>query len=140
MREVIRFIFFILIIITFSCEKEFIIKCADCVSEEPVTTQLIIKVNIGPGPGAYLTTVSLYEGNIEDNILITAYPATGEVISPTVSLNKKYSVAATYLDGDKEYIAIDSAIPRVSYEKTECTNPCYFVYDRTIDVRLKYTK
>lgn len=140
MKEIIRLFFFILLIITFSCEKGLFVKCSDCLSEEPVNTQLIIKVNPNPGPTAYLMTLSLYEGNIEDNILITSYSAFWEDVSPTVSLNKKYTAAATYLDGDKKYIAIDSAIPRVRYEKSQCENPCYYVYDRTIDVRLKYTK
>jgi len=64
--------------------------------------------------------------------------ASGPGFELPVSLNKKYTVTATYqIDGDT-YIAVDSAFPRVKYTKEQCEDPCYFVYDRIVDLRIKY--
>ena len=56
-----------------------------------------------------------------------------------VTLNKKYTLTATYYQPDNYYVAIDAATPRVKFEKNQCDDPCYFVYDKEIDLRLKYT-
>jgi hypothetical protein len=57
-----------------------------------------------------------------------------------VPINKKYTATATYYKSDIKYVAVDSATPRVKYDKNQCDDPCYFVYDRVVDLRLKYTK
>ena len=86
------------------------------------------------------TVINVYEGNLEDSVLYNSYQTTETQALIEVSLNKKYTVTATYHIADDFYIAIDSATPRVRYDKTQCDNPCYFVYDKDINLRLKYTK
>jgi hypothetical protein len=57
-----------------------------------------------------------------------------------VTLNKKYTFSVSYITPEGTFTAIDSATPRVSYNKDQCNDPCYYVYDKVIDLRLKYTK
>ena len=83
--------------------------------------------------------VRVYQGEIEDSVLYAYTEISGEKYTPGVTLNKKYTVTATYYTGGKTYIAIDSAVPKVKYIEDQCEEPCYFVYDRVIDLRLKYT-
>jgi hypothetical protein len=126
-------------VLCFSCEdKGLIVKCVDCYPNEPVKTELELKLDL-----AYFgteTLINVYEGNLEDSILYSSYTVTGESKTVTVTLNKKYTVTATYYVPYDYYTAIDSATPRVKLEKSQCNDPCYFVYDKTIDLRLKYTR
>ena len=131
-------IFFILVF-SFSCEEQgLIVKCPDCTIDEPVDTQLDIKLD--PRYQGTQIVLNIYEGNIEDSILYRTYTTGSPTTSITVTLNKKYTVTSTYFSAGTKYVAVDSATPRVKYEKDQCDDPCYFVYDRKIDLRLKYTK
>ena len=139
MAHIQKILFLLFIVELFSCEKQgLIVKCPDCVSDEPVKTSLNVKLDEGSDSSP--TVINVYEGNFEDSVLYSSYKATETYFTILVSLNKKYTVTATYHIGDNYYIAIDSATPRVRYDKTQCDNPCYFVYDKDIDLRLKYTK
>ena len=135
--------FRILILLTFafffSCEEQgLFIKCTDCISEEPVNTNLEIK--LGLSSNGYYTLVKIYEGNLEDSILYTSQSTNiTYFLKVPVVINKKYTVTATYYIPDNHYTTVDSATPRVKYEKDQCDDPCYFVYDKVIDLRLKYT-
>jgi hypothetical protein len=139
MRIVIRFILLIALIFCFSCEKGgFFVNCADCIETEPLKTELKIKFDGGTYP--YVTKISVYEGNLEDSVLYTTMEIAGTSTTITTILNKKYTATATYLKSDIEYVTVDSATPRVAYNKDSCDKPCYYVYDNVIDLRLRYVK
>jgi len=141
MQKGLRILFLPIVAICFSCEDQgLFVKCADCVADEPVKTELEIKLeNSTYYPDAI---IQIWEGNLEDNVLLItstlrAYTST---YRQEVTINKKYTVTATYNFLTDTYIAVDSATPRVKYEKNQCNDPCYYVYDKVIDLRLKYTK
>jgi hypothetical protein len=138
MENILRILFFLLLIISFSCEDQpFIIQCADCTEDEPVDTELTAKLD---SKYYYQSVVEIWEGNIEDSILVGSAVAYSDTFILRVTLNKKYTLTATYYVSDDKYIAVDSATPRVKYDKAQCDNPCYYVYDRKCDLRLKYTR
>jgi hypothetical protein len=127
-------------IFSFSCEDQgLIVRCPDCKENEPSKTELELKLNLSDNR-SLSALITVYEGNIEDNIIYDTFQTKDENSSITVPLNKKYTVTATYTIPDNSYIAVDSATPKVRFEKSQCDNPCYFVYDRILDLRLKYTK
>lgn len=137
MRKIIRIISLLILTVSLSCEKQgLIVNCSDCIADEPFETDL--KVVFG---GNFIISgtvlINVYEGNLEDNVLYSSINATSTKITIPVTINKKYTVTATYNITDSKYIAVDSATPRVKYEKNQCNNPCYYVYDRNIDLRLK---
>jgi hypothetical protein len=136
MLKIIRIILFPLLIIIFSCEdKGFIVRCSDCTAEEPVSTDLTAQLD----PDHYTSAViSIWDGNLEDSLLITSFPAYGETVSEEVVLNKKYTITAAYTLGGSEVIAVDSATPHVKYEKSQCDEPCYFIYDKKVNLKLHY--
>lgn len=43
----------------------------------------------------------------------------------------------SFFDGQK-YITTGAARPKVRYDETSCDEPCYYVYDNVIDLRLRY--
>ena len=121
----------------FSCEDQgLIVKCPDCVSDEPVKTNLDVKLDLNYMGMSVL--VNVYEGNLEDSILYYTIGVNAEKTTIPVTLNKKYTITATYFQSGNYYVTIDAATPRVRYEKNQCDDPCYFVYDKEIDLRLKY--
>ncbi len=82
--------------------------------------------------------VFVYEGELEDNVVYDSALASLSEISFLVSLNKLYTFTATYSISGNIYTAVDSASPKVKYTKDDCEDPCYFIYDKTVDLRLKY--
>jgi hypothetical protein len=139
MRKLIKLLLSFTIILFLSCEDQgLIVKCPDCLTDEPKETGLEVKVDSETFATPVL--IKVYEGNLEDSVLYSSVNLSASSTTISVTINKKYTVMATYHLNDNYYTAVDSATPRVRYEKDLCDNPCYFVYDRTIDLRLKYTK
>jgi hypothetical protein len=138
MRKTIRIILLLIIIISFSCEKQGLnVNCSDCSVSAPTEANLKVRLDISPIAGSLLITV--YEGNLEDSVVfntVTVYASMKEITIP-VPVNKKFTVTALYNISDIRYIAVDSATPRMRYEKNQCNNPCYYIYDTDIDLRLK---
>jgi hypothetical protein len=135
--------FRILMLLTFafflSCEEQgLFVQCSDCTNSEPLKTNLEVKLDFANY--GYETIINVYEGNIEDSIIYRSFSTSSANTEINVTLNKKYTLTATYYIPDDFYIAIDSATPKVKYEKSQCDDPCYFVYDKVVDLRLKYTK
>jgi hypothetical protein len=139
MKIISKIILLLIILCCFSCEDTgLIVKCADCLDDEPLEAVLDIKLD--SNHSSIQTTINVYEGNIEDSVLYSTLKTLSSSATIKVTLNKKYTVTATYKDQNDFYIAIDSATPRVRFEKSQCDNPCYFIYDKILDLRLKYTK
>jgi hypothetical protein len=138
-KKINKIAFFLILVIAFSCEEQgLFIKCSDCIVDEPVETELEIKLDLG-NFGA-LTLINVYEGNLEDSVLYSTKSVSGTRTTIPVKLNKMYTVTATYYKRDNLFVTVDSATPKVRYTKDQCDDPCYFVYDKTCDLRLKYTK
>ncbi len=139
MKIAVKTLLFITLCICFSCENQIIIvKCSDCTEEEPLNTNLEIKTDVNQSGGGVL--IKVYEGNLEDSILYSSFVVSKLKSEIPVTINKKYTVTASYYIAGNHYIAVDSAIPRVKFDKDKCDNPCYFVYDKVLNLRLKYMK
>jgi hypothetical protein len=139
--KIIKYIFFLILLIVLSCDEHgLIINCSDCSSDEPKTATIEIKLDRFK-TSSYSATVKIYKGNIEDSILIVTFQATEISLKYSVTINEKYTFTATYTTSYGEnYIAVDSAYPRVRYETDQCDEPCYFVYDKAVNLRIKYTR
>ena len=138
MQKILRIISLILLTICFSCEDQsFIVQCSDCIAEEPITAELY--ADLDPDY-FYESLVQIWEGNLEDSILVDSYTVYSKTFTQEVTINKKYTITATYYISNVRYIAVDSATPSVKYEKSQCEEPCFFLYDRKCDLRLKYTR
>jgi hypothetical protein len=125
----------LIMIFVFSCEKQGIfVNCSDCVEDEPVTAEL--QADLDPDY-FYGAVVEIWEGYLEDSISVGKVTVYRKSFTQTVVLNKKYTITATYWVDNTQYIAVDSATPRVRYDKSQCENPCYFVYDRKCNLKLK---
>jgi hypothetical protein len=138
LRIVIKLFLVITAIFCFSCEDQgLFFNCSDCNTTEPLSSTLDVKLDASTFKN--ITVVKVYEGNLEDSVLYFSENVTEKEFTVLpVTLNKKYTVTATYFLRDRYYIAVDSATPKVRYDKKKCSHPCYLVYDKQIDLRLKY--
>jgi hypothetical protein len=138
MRLFVRLVSVFIIAFLFSCEEQgFLVNCQECVLDEPENTSIDVKLEWS---NISFSVVKLYEGNLEDNVLVGTFDVVSGTLSHSVSLNKKYTLTATYLINGSTYTAVDAVTPRVRYNKDQCDDPCYFVYNKSADLRLKYTK
>jgi hypothetical protein len=139
MRACLKILFITAMVVCFSCQEQgFIVKCSECTTEEPIEATLKISLDVNNYSPA--TIVRVYEGDLEDNIKYSTLNVDGSssVTKIAVQLNKKYTVTATYTIQNVDYIVVDSATPRVRYDEEQCDNPCYYIYDRTVNLKLKY--
>jgi hypothetical protein len=115
-----------------------IVNCQECVTEEPVNAEIEIKLDIQDFGDP--VTINVYDGNIEEGVIISTHTAGGNRTTIELRINKRYTFSAIYSTPKGTYTVIDSALPRVAYNKDQCDDPCFYVYDRVVNLRLKYTK
>ena len=124
----------------FSCEKDgLMLTCKDCYLEEPEKATIMVKLNsISPKPGSYATRINVYDGNLEDSILIAYDIVPGDYWEFKAYFNKKYTFTATYVTSGNTYITVDASFPGVRFVKDQCEEPCYYVYGNKVNLKLKY--
>jgi hypothetical protein len=138
MTRITKVIFLIFMILLFSCEDNgIIIDCEECTASEPQDAIIRAEIDVNYTQG---TIVMLWEGKIEDKLLLDSVKIFTATYEKKVSINKTYTITARYTINNKQYTAVDSATPRVRYTTDYCEEPCYYLYDLTCDLRLKYTK
>jgi hypothetical protein len=138
MRNIFHLLFLIILITVFSCEdSEYATNCDECRGDEPVEAVLSAKLDENYYSGGII--IKIYEGKISDNVLYDSVRVfSSKKYEKRVPLNKQYTVTATYMVDGKSYTATDSTTPKVKYTETLCTEPCYFVYNRKLNLTRKY--
>lgn len=136
MKKIFGTFLFCLTILFFSCEKQdFFVRCSECTEDEPNNAELRIKLD---NDQHTQTRINVYEGNIEDSILYKTFTTDMSQITISVIVNKEYTLEAIYHVYHETYIAIDKVRPQIRYDKTQCDNPCYYVYNKTANLKIKY--
>jgi hypothetical protein len=132
---------FLMLICIFSCEKQGLnlVYCPDCQDEEPDKANLDIKLSETKDPSSSIE-IKIYEGNLEDNILYATALTRNNIVHRWVLINKKYTVTARYYISGDTYIVVNAVTPRVRYDDTLCDKPCWYVFNKVVDLRLKYDK
>jgi hypothetical protein len=130
----------VIFLLLFSCEGGFKTDCRECNPDGIGSVTLKIYVR---NPEAIPTNpiITLYDGSIEDSIVLRHYTM-DDPYSYTIYydalLYKDYTASVEFYFNGKKYILIDTARPQVRYDETTCDQPCYYVYDNVIDLRLRY--
>jgi hypothetical protein len=132
------YVIILAIIVILSCDENFVIvNCSECLGYDPLEAQIIITLDDN---NSYNGKVMIYEGNVEDSILLMSSIIYSESMEFTVQINKKYAIRVDYQGKNgKRYTAINSIYPRVRFEADQCSNgPCFYIYDNKINMKLKY--
>ncbi len=127
----------ILLTIFFSCEDEIVVGiiCSDCNSEEPLEAGLDLKLDGDFGSSAI--NITIYEGSLEDSVVFKNFQTVSKKRTVMVPINKKYTITAQYLRNGITYLAVNSAFPRVRYDTKNCDEPCFWIYDKTVNLKLR---
>jgi len=138
---IVRLFFITSVVLIFSCEEKGILPdCDDCSQNEPYEAYIEAKLDFNVNG---TTRVQIFEGNLEDNLLYGSWDATNStVFLRHMPLNRKYTLKAIYFSAsaNNTFIATDAITPRVRIEKFRCKDPCYIVYDRIANLKIRYTK
>jgi hypothetical protein len=118
--------------------EPFFVNCYECYVNEPVEAE--IEIRLENGLQYFPAVVDIYEGTLEENLLLETQTTTSESTIAVVPFNKMYTITARYHINGTYYTAVNSLTPRIKYDKEQCDEPCYYVYDKVVDLRLKYTK
>ena len=137
MKKTIIYIISVVVLILLSCnEKIIFVTCSECVADEPTTASIELKLE--PEASNWVT-VRVYRGNIEDSVLVDTFTSSAAEETYTGDVNTRYTFSAEYFSQTgRRTIAFDTAYPRVKFEDKQCDNPCYFVYDNKVNLRIKY--
>lgn len=129
----------VLMTLLFSCEESFVSDCRDCYLESVPPAQLKILYR-NPDYVPLNPKVTLYEGPIENGIIIRQYVIEEAVsfIEVDAILYKDYSATLEFFIDGRKYITTAAACPKTGYDEDSCDEPCYFVYDNVLDLRLRY--
>lgn len=129
----------IAVLLLFSCEQSHMTDCRECNPEYPVQPVLKILYR-NPETIPLNPKVTLFEGAIEDSIIIRNFYIEEPVSFLTFNaiLYKDYSATLEFIFEGQKYIATGAACPKVRYDESSCDEPCYYVYDNVIDLRLRY--
>ena len=140
MRPPLKYLLFLTLILLFSCDKSVLfVQCSDCTKEEPKTAVIEITINESAITNNQETTINIYSGNLEDNVLLVTFKAGSTEPTYTATINKQYTITATYIINGISYNVVGSIYPRVRYVTKQCTEPCYYIYDKKVNLKLKYT-
>jgi hypothetical protein len=129
----------LLLMLLLSCEENFAPNCDECSATRPETATLTISFR-NPDYVPVNPKVTLYEGAIEDSIILVQYTIQDpySYISFDALLYKDYTATLEFILDGRTYITTDGVFPQVGYDETSCDEPCYFVYDNNLDLRLRY--
>jgi hypothetical protein len=126
-------------LLLFSCEDGYVTDCREC--DPGGVNQPLLKVYIRtPDYLPINPEVTIYEGALEDSIVLKHIyvDESYSYITYNAVLYKDYTATVKFILNGKRYIAIGVACPQVRYVESTCDEPCYYVYDNVIDLRLRY--
>ena len=128
-----------LIMLLLSCDESFLTDCDKCYTDLDFSINLNI-VFKNPDRVPVNPVVTIYEGNISDSIILSRV----QIVDPfsymyyPAILYKDYSATLEFAYDGQKYITTASACPRMRYDETTCDEPCYYVYNNVLDLRLRY--
>ncbi|MFZ2286862.1 MAG: hypothetical protein WAV93_07750 [Bacteroidales bacterium] len=129
----------ILLTLLFSCEDSFVSDCSECYPAGVSKAKLKILIR-NPDYVPVNPTVTLYEGAVEDGIVIRQFSLEEaySYVEEDAILYKDYSATLEFTLDGRKYITTAGARPQTGYDKSTCEEPCYFIYGNVLDLRLRY--
>ena len=139
------FLIFLMMALIFSCEDEYkitFVNCNECTEMEPLLASVYIHLR-DPyefGSASGIISIDIFEGNFEDQVLFKSIETSSKETNIILPINKRYTLAATYVINNKNYIVINSITPKVKFTESGCDEPYYYTSPRNISLKLKSTK
>ena len=135
------FVFALFVALTLWCcsvdDAEGSLYCYNCITTEPDTAEMVIKLTINEqNPAVQLT---IYQGEFNtsgQNEVLRIDTITVSNYTIYMHTNKTYSVTATYQSGNRKIMAVDGGVFN-RQEQTGCETTCWQLIGGSYDVQLK---
>jgi hypothetical protein len=111
------------------------VDCSECYTDEPKYGEIELKLTINPeNPEVFIT---LYEEEFnEANAIFSEVIQTSTTLL-TLRTNKEYVVKAEYLKDGRSYHVINRANLKTKRDYETCSDPCYYIINKSVDLRIK---
>jgi hypothetical protein len=120
-----------------SCAIESIteFKCSECYTEEPSHSWVNLKVTIDvENPEVPIT---IYVGQPENEVIYSYELANETPYKVQVENETAYTVKAEYRVDGRSRIVFNQIKTKMYYDYESCSEPCYWVSDKTVNLRIK---
>jgi RNA polymerase subunit RPABC4/transcription elongation factor Spt4 len=120
-----------------SCAIESIteFKCSECYTEEPSHSWVDLKVTIDvENPEVPIT---IYVGPPENEVIYSYELANETPYKVQVKNETAYTVKAEYRVDGRSRIVFNQIKTKMYYDYESCSEPCYWVSDKTVNLRIK---
>lgn len=128
--------FMVLMLFMTSCEELYIVDCDQCKTQEP--SSCLLEIQLGEPPPDVFFDVIIYRGKIEEGVIVANIQTRESLIYQSVALNSEYTVTSAFSVDDIEYTAVDATRPRVDIITDMCEETCYWVYNKRVNLVIKY--
>lgn len=112
------------------------VDCDNCYSNWPDFEEAELSITIN-SDNTYVP-ITVFEGPYEDGnvaYLDTAYSKTHYIIIDT---DTQFTLQAEYRKDGRPYYVISGARLKTHYEEESCTDACYYVSGKEVDLRMKF--
>lgn len=130
----------LLFLLLLSCEDGFVTDCRECVEGRIGDVKMELFLGGSAAYEPFYKTVTIYEGEIEDSLILRRFGTERGYMEIDAMLYKNYTVTLQFAIKGKNYISVAAICPKVRYDESSCDQPCYYVYDNVADLRLRYGK
>lgn len=136
-RAILAFLLIVNGIALKSCAIESIteFKCSECYTEEPSHTWVDLNVTINAeNPEVPIT---IYVGPPENEVIYSYDLANETPYKVKVENETAYTVKAEYRVDGRSRIVFNKIKTKIFYDYESCSEPCYWVSDKTVNLRIK---
>jgi hypothetical protein len=130
-------IFIVLIMFIFGCKPEYSFEynASTCLPAKPLSFTIHPKITLDYENKHIPVTV--YLGSIDDNNIVIERTLSKEVTGLYLKTETYYTIVAKYIRNGRTHFVINSIEIEVVKNCEDCPDPCFYVYAREIDLRLK---
>lgn len=133
------FLLFLLALIPQSgCElmEIIVVDCNTCYTNYSEVSDIKVKVTINEENQQ--VTITAYYGPYENNNIAFVESSTREEKILFLETDKHYTLKAEYTKNGRTYYVINGAKLTVRRDTESCSDPCYYVTGKNVDLRLKF--
>lgn len=120
-----------------SCKSEYLFENESSTCFPHFPTALSIKPKVTLDSENFSIPVIVYLGSIDNNNIAFEKIISKENNMLYLKTQTYYTIVAKYAQNGKTYFVVNSIELEVVKSCADCFDPCYYVYNREIDLRLK---
>ncbi|MDD2197469.1 MAG: hypothetical protein PHE03_07990 [Bacteroidales bacterium] len=111
------------------------VDCDECYTLEPEFGQIELRLTINDENPE--VTIKLYEDVFyEANLIYTKIVKRSSTLLE-IDTNREYVVKAEYVKNGRSYQVVNRARLKTKLNRESCSEPCYYIVKRSVDLRIK---